>query len=149
MPTDGADFGRRVHCYGIACTAAVKGADCAEAADLAVAGLERDVRRSRGVPSFKELVALLANVTQHPINARKILLDETENLSSTYADSSLTHHIIAATEKIGLTFINNRISLTPQKAAKEILARFLKGRCADERELFVKAIEADSLILTA
>lgn len=132
MPTDGADFGRRVHCYGIVYTAVKQGADCTEVAELAVAGVERDIRRDRGVPSFKELVALVSEVTRHPSNAqRPTLLDETEKLRTTYAESSLNRHMIDAAEKVGLSCLNEGISLTQEEASEKILAQFAKGRCCD------------------
>ena len=130
MPTDGADFGRMKACYGKVYTALRAGVDDAYVADLAVRGVERDIRRDGGVPVFDPAVALVVLISGRASGSSAQQLVRTiDVLARTHGDSSLTRHVLSAAEKVALAALNQRSSLSRSDAAERILAQLACGRC--------------------
>ncbi len=126
MPTDGADFGRIKACYGKAYTGARQGVADAEVAEVVVAGLERDVRRDGGLRGFNDAIAIVVDSSN-----RNQLLEATARLRIMHGDCSLTRHLAAAAEKVGLTRLNNRQAMSVESAEKAVLTHIARSRCGD------------------
>jgi hypothetical protein len=126
MPTDGADFGRIKACYGKAYTGARQGAADEEVAEVVVAGLERDIRRDGGLRGFNEAIELIVSAGN-----RNQLMEGTARLRILNGDCSLTRHLAAAAEKIGLANLNERKALSREAAEKAVLTQIARSRCCD------------------
>jgi len=130
MPTDGADFGRMKACYGKVYTALRAGVADAYVADLAVRGVERDIRRDGGVPVFDPAVSLVVLISgQASGTSAQQLVRTIDVLARTYGDSSLSRHVLSATEKVALAALNEGSSLSRGDASEQILAQIARGRC--------------------
>lgn len=132
MPTDGADFGRIKACYGKAYTGARQGVADAEVANVMVAGLERDVRRDGGLRGFNEAIAMVVSAAN-----RNQLLEGTARLRILNGDCSLTRHLAAAAEKVGLARINGGQIISRDSAEKAVLTQIARSRCGDSMVPYV------------
>jgi hypothetical protein len=141
MPTDGADFGRMKACYGKAYTAARTGAKEAEVAGVAVAGLERDIRRERDFSALRpvaELVATLSHCTNtEPHELHRRLVSGVERLKRKHAGSGLARDAAEAAARVGLSSINAHRQLTVQRAAEAVLTEMVRSRCLDPMTPYV------------
>ena len=130
MPTDGADFGRMKSCYGRVYTALREGADEADVAELAIRGVERDIRREGGAPAFGPAVDLVVLISsQIPGSTPQMLVRNTDSLSRVHADRSLTRHILSAAEKVALGALGKGTHLSQHEAAGRSIAQIARGHC--------------------
>ena len=129
MPTDGADFGRTRPCYGKAYTMARDGADNSDIAECAIRGVEIDIRRDGGAPAFSVAVDLLVLASRGG-NCQQ-LLSGVDAIRLQYADSTLTRHIAAAADRIGLSAITEGLSLCREVASEQLLVQIAESRCCD------------------
>lgn len=129
MPTDGADFGRTRPCYGKAYIMAREGAADADVAECIMRGVEPDIRRDGGAPSFCPAVELLMLATASC--SRSQILDGVDMIQRDFMDFSLTRHFASATEKVGLSAINEGRALSRQEASERLLVQFAESRCCD------------------
>ena len=130
MPTDGADFGRMRYCYGKAYTMARDDADNADVAECAMRGVERDIKRDGGAPAFPVAVDLLVLASAGGGSGQK-LLASADAIRRDFADSPLTRHFAAAVETLGLSVIEDGLSLSRQKAEEMLLVQVAESRFCD------------------
>jgi hypothetical protein len=130
MPTDGADFGRIKACYGKVYTALRAGADDADVAELAVRGVERDIRRDGGAPAFGPAVQLAVLIScQASSSSSQQLVRNIDDLARLHSESSLTRHVLSAAEKVALAARSEGVSLSRLQASERIIAQMARGRC--------------------
>ncbi len=130
MPTDGADFGRMKSCYGKVYTALRAGVHDADVAELAVRGVERDIRRDGGALVFGPAVQVAVLISsQASANSAQQLVRNTDELARLYSEDSLTRYVLSAVEKVTLSALNEGASLSPQGAAEGIIAQIARSRC--------------------
>lgn len=131
MPTDGADFGRIKACYGKAFTAARVGASESAVAEIAILGVERDIRHGGGAPSFKATIELLIDVTCSRVQPRERLLAGIDALNRQFADSSFTRYVSSAAESLGLECLRNGVAPSGEQLATLVLGKLIDSRCCD------------------
>lgn len=129
MPTDGAAFGRMRPCYGKAYIMARDVAEDADIAECIMRGVELDIRRDGGAPAFSAAVELLMVAT---VSGNKLqILDGVDMLQRNFVDFPLTRCFASASEKVGLSAINEGRALSRQEASERLLVQFAEIRCCD------------------
>jgi len=131
MPTDGADFGRIKACYGKAFTAARIGASESDVAEIAVAGVERDIRHAGGAPSFQATIDLLVEVTKSPVGGRERLLAGVDAINREFGAASFTRYVSSAAETLGLECLRKGSSPSRDSLAALVLGKLIESRCCD------------------
>ncbi len=131
MPTDGADFGRMKACYGKVYTALRAGADDADVAELAVRGVEREVRHGGGAPAFVPAVHLAVLISrQASDSSSQQLVRSIDELARLHGESSLTRSVLCAVEKVALAALSEGVSLSLLTASKLTITQMAR-RCCD------------------
>lgn len=131
MPTDGADFGRMKACYGKVYTALRSGVDDADVAELAVRGVEREIRHGGGAPAFVPAVQLAVVISRQVSGiTSQQLVRSIDELARIHSESSLTRSVLCAVEKVALTALGDGVSLSLLEASELTIAQMAR-RCCD------------------
>lgn len=126
MPTDGADFGRTRPCYGKAFTMTRDAADDSDVAECVIRGVELDIRRDGGAPSFKAAVALIVTGS-----TPQMLLLGGDEIRQKYVDSPLTRHLAEGAVKVGLEAFKLGKRYSTEQAAQALVVQLGISRCCD------------------
>jgi hypothetical protein len=133
-------------CYGKVYTALRTGAADADVADLAVRGVERDIRRDGGAPAFGPAVQLAVLITsQASGSSSQQLVRNIDDLHRLYGESSLTRHILSAVEKVALSALSEGVFLSRLDASERIIAQMARSRLEELLALTKPSIQASTL----
>lgn len=126
MPTDGADFGRTRPCYGKAFTMTRDAADARDVAECVIRGVELDIKRDGGAPSFKAAVALIVTAS-----SRELVQRRGDEIRQMFVDSPLTRHLADGAVKIGLEALKLGKHYSTEQAAQALVVQLGISRCCD------------------
>lgn len=117
-------------CYGKVYTALRAGAAEADVAELAVRGVERDIRRDGGAPAFAPAVHLAVLIScQTSASSPQQLIRNIDHLARQYGEFSLTRQILSATQKVVLAALSEGVSLSAFEASRRAIAQMACSCC--------------------